>query len=82
MNFYVEKVAGDANGRYYIHSWVNNPTTSQGTGNADYLGVKPTMVSDERIFFLSRKIKLISPFICLWIVECLMPRIIRMRVVI
>lgn len=51
MNFYVEKVAGDANGRYYIHSWVNNPTTSQGTGNADYLGVKPTMVSDERIFF-------------------------------
>lgn len=50
MNFYVEKVAGDTNGRYYIHSWVNNPTTSQGTGNADYLGVKPTMVSDERIY--------------------------------
>ena len=50
MNFYVEKVADDANGRYYIHSWVNNPTTSQGTGNADYLGVKPTMVSDERIY--------------------------------
>lgn len=50
MNFYVEKVTGDANGRYYIHSWVDNPTTSQGTGNADYLGVKPTMVSDERIY--------------------------------
>ena len=50
MNFYVEKVAGDANGRYYIHSWVDNPTTSQGTGNADYLGVKPSMVEDERIF--------------------------------
>lgn len=50
MNFYVEKVAGDAEGRYYIHSWVNNPTTSQGTGNADYLGVKPAMDEDERIF--------------------------------
>lgn len=49
MNFYVEKVTDDANGRYYIHSWVDNPTTSQGTGNADYLGVKPTMVDDERI---------------------------------
>ena len=36
MNFYVEKVADDDN-RYYIHSWVDNPTTSQGTGNADYL---------------------------------------------
>ena len=50
MNFYVEKVADDAKGRYYIHSWVDNPTTSQGTGNADYLGVKPTMDEDERIF--------------------------------
>lgn len=50
MNFYVEKVADDTNGRYYIHSWVNNPTTSQVTGNADYLGVKPAMVDDERIF--------------------------------
>lgn len=50
MNFYVEKVADETNGRYYIHSWVNNPTTSQGTGNADYLGVKPAMVDDERIF--------------------------------
>ena len=53
MNFYVEKVAEDANGRYYIHSWVNNPTTSQGTGNADYLGVKPAMDDDERIFSTS-----------------------------
>lgn len=50
MNFYVEKVAGDTNGRYYIHSWVNNPTTSHENGNADYLGVKPTMDEDERIF--------------------------------
>lgn len=50
MNFYVEKVTDDANGRYYIHSWVDNPTTSQGTGNADYLGVKPAMDEDERIF--------------------------------
>lgn len=50
MNFYVEKDADDANGRYYIHSWVNNPTTSHENGNADYLGVKPTMVSDERIY--------------------------------
>lgn len=54
MNFYVEDTGdpntGDPNNkRYYIHSWVNNPTTSQGTGNADYLGVKPTMVDDERI---------------------------------
>lgn len=49
MNFYVEHVAGDPN-RYYIHSWVHNPTTGQGKGTADYLGVKPTMVSDERIF--------------------------------
>lgn len=50
MNFYVEKVADDANGRYYIHSWVDNPTTSHENGSADYLGVKPTMDSDERIF--------------------------------
>ena len=49
MNFYVEKVADD-NDRYYIHSWVNNPTTSHETGNADYLGVKPAMDEDERIF--------------------------------
>lgn len=50
MNFYVEKVTDDANGRYYIHSWVDNPTTSHENGNADYLGVKPTMVDDERIY--------------------------------
>ncbi len=50
MNFYVEKVSDADDSPYYIHSWVNNPTTSQGTGNADYLGVKPTMVEDERIF--------------------------------
>ena len=50
MNFYVEKVSDPGDSRYYIHSWVNNPITSQGTGNADYLGVKPTMVADERIY--------------------------------
>ena len=50
MNFYVEKVSDADDSPYYIHSWVNNPTTSQGTGNADYLGVKPTMDEDERIF--------------------------------
>lgn len=50
MNFYVEKVTDDANGRYYIHSWVDNPTTSHENGSADYLGVKPTMVDDERIY--------------------------------
>ena len=48
MNFYVEKIANDD--RYYIHSWVNNPTTSQETGNADYLGVEPLMDTDQRIF--------------------------------
>ena len=47
MNFYVEKVANDD--RYYIHSWVHNPTTSQGTGNADYLGVEPLMDTDQHI---------------------------------
>lgn len=50
MNFYVEKVADNADDRYYIHSWVHNPTTSQGTGNADYLGVEPLMDTDQRIF--------------------------------
>ena len=53
MNFYVEKVAAPGDSRYYIHSWVDNPTTSQGTGNADYLGVKPAMDDDERIFSTS-----------------------------
>lgn len=55
MNFYVEKIADDANDRYYIHSWVNNPTTSQGTGNADYLGVEPLMDTDQRIFLTDPK---------------------------
>ena len=53
MNFYVEKVANDD--RYYIHSWVHNPTTSQGTGNADYLGVEPLMNTDQRIEFTDSK---------------------------
>lgn len=55
MNFYVEKVSAPGDSRYYIHSWVDNPTTSQGTGNADYLGVKPAMDADERIFFSEPK---------------------------
>ena len=55
MNFYVENIAGDTNGRYYIHSWVNNPTTSQGTGKADYLGVEPLMDTDQRIFLTDPK---------------------------
>lgn len=52
MNFYVEKVADNADNRYYIHSWVNNPTTSQGTGNADYLGVEPLMAEYQHIDFI------------------------------
>ena len=55
MNFYVEKIADDADNRYYIHSWVNNPTTSQETGNADYLGVEPLMDTDQRIEFTDSK---------------------------
>ena len=47
MNFYVEKVAADD--RYYIHSWVDNPTTAQGDGNADYLGVEQLMHKDQHI---------------------------------
>ena len=50
MNFYVEKVNDAGDSRYYIHSWVDNPTTSHENGSADYLGVKPTMDTDERIF--------------------------------
>lgn len=50
MNFYVEKVSDAGDSRYYIHSWVDNPTTSHENGSADYLGVKPTMDNDERIF--------------------------------
>ena len=55
MNFYVEKVADDADNRYYIHSWVNNPTTSHETGFADYLGVEPLMDTDQRIEFTDSK---------------------------
>lgn len=54
MNFYVEKVADD-NDRYYIHSWVHNPTTSHETGIADYLGVEPLMDTDQRIFLTDPK---------------------------
>lgn len=54
MNFYVEKVAANDD-RYYIHSWVNNPTTSQETGTADYLGVEPLMDTDQRIFLTDPK---------------------------
>lgn len=54
MYFYVEKVAANDD-RYYIHSWVNNPTTSQGIGNADYLGVEPLMDTDQRIFLTDPK---------------------------
>lgn len=50
MNFYVEKVAADD--RYYIHSWVHNPTTAQGDGTADYLGVEPLMAEYQHIDFI------------------------------
>ena len=53
MNFYVEKVAADD--RYYIHSWVHNPTTAHEDGTADYLGVEPTMDTDQRIFLTDPK---------------------------
>ena len=50
MNFYVEKVVSDPNDeRYYIHSWVHNPTTSHETGLGDYLGVEPLMDKDQHI---------------------------------
>lgn len=55
MNFYVEKVANDD--RYYIHSWVNNLTTAQGDGNADYLGVEPLMDKDQHIDFYDSNAK-------------------------
>ena len=48
MYFYVEKVAANDD-RYYIHSWVHNPTTSHESGNADYLGVEPLMDKDQHI---------------------------------
>ena len=53
MNFYVEKVAADD--RYYIHSWVHNPTTAHEDGTADYLGVEPVMDTDQRIFLTDPK---------------------------
>lgn len=53
MNFYVEKVAADD--RYYIHSWVHNPTTAHEDGTADYLGVEPLMDTDQRIFLTDPK---------------------------
>ena len=55
MNFYVEKIADDADNRYYIHSWVHNPTTAHEDGTADYLGVEPTMATDQRIFLTDPK---------------------------
>ena len=55
MNFYVEKIADDANDRYYIHSWVHNPTTAHEDGTADYLGVEPTMDTNQRIFLTEPK---------------------------
>ena len=55
MDFYVEKIADDADNRYYIHSWVHNPTTAHEDGTADYLGVEPTMDTDQRIFLTDPK---------------------------
>lgn len=61
MNFYVEEVGDDPTNsepghkRYYIHSWVHNPETSHETGTADYLGVEPTMDTDQRIFLTDPK---------------------------
>lgn len=52
MNFYVEKVADDLNNRYYIHSWVHNPTTAHEDGTADYLGVEPLMAKYQHIDFI------------------------------
>ena len=52
MNFYVEKIADDLNNRYYIHSWVHNPTTAHEDGTADYLGVEPLMAKYQHIDFI------------------------------
>ena len=53
MNFYVEKVFSDPNDkRYYIHSWVHNPTTAHEDGTADYLGVEPLMAKYQHIDFI------------------------------
>ena len=54
MYFYVEAVSNTDdpnNKRYYIHSWVHNPTTSHKTGLGDYLGVEPLMDNDQHIDF-------------------------------
>ena len=52
MYFYVEKVSNDPNDkRYYIHSWVHNPTTAHESGLGDYLGVEPTMNKNEQYIF-------------------------------
>ena len=49
MYFYVEKVAANDE-RYYIHSWVHNPTTAAlEKGLGDYLGVEPLMDTDQHI---------------------------------
>ena len=50
MYFYVEKVAANDD-RYYIHSWVHNPTTSHESGLGDYLGVEPIMNKNEQYIF-------------------------------
>ena len=54
MYFYVEAVPNTDdpnNKRYYIHSWVHNPTTSHETGLGDYLGVEPIMNKNEQYIF-------------------------------
>ena len=54
MYFYVEAVSNTDdpnNKRYYIHSWVHNPTTSHKTGLGDYLGVEPLMDTNQHIDF-------------------------------
>lgn len=55
MYFYVEAVSNTDdpnNKRYYIHSWVHNPTTSHKSGLGDYLGVEPLMDKDQHIDFI------------------------------
>ena len=55
MYFYVEAVPNTDdpnNKRYYIHSWVHNPTTSHKSGLGDYLGVEPLMDKDQHIDFI------------------------------
>lgn len=64
MYFYVEEAVDvnpntdDPNDkRYYIHSWVHNPTTSHKSGLGDYLGVEPLMDKDQHIDFIDSKDK-------------------------